>query len=151
MLPFKKVIGPDYKESYKRKHHSKFLSTDPEVKKRFGVFKVTELLKDEDQEHFRKLYNYDRETLDQYKLPLDKDELELLEKRNKKRKLKIKEKSEKEKQTKKIEGKESDSVTRGKQREYNMSIGDEENQQEYSFTEITNFDSSLELLIFPVD
>ena len=135
MLPFKKVIGPDYKESYKRKHQSKFLLTDPEVKKRFGVFKVTELLKEEDQEHFKKLYNYDRDTLDQYKLPLDKEEQELLEKRNKKRKLKIKDKSEKEKQTKKIEGKESDSVTRGKQREYNMSIGDEENQLELDNSE----------------
>ena len=96
MLP-NKHLGSDYKESYKKKHHSKFLSTDPEVKKKFGVFKVTDLLKPEDQLHFKKLYNYDYQVLDQYKLPLDRDEIELIEKKQRERikKQKIKEAKEK--------------------------------------------------------
>ena len=78
MLPFKKIVGPDYKEGYKRNIHSKFLSTDPEVKKRFGVFKVTELLKNEDKQHFQNLYNYDISIVEQYKLPEEKKEKDFL-------------------------------------------------------------------------
>jgi dynein heavy chain, axonemal len=83
MLPFKKVIGPDYKEGYKRNIHSKFLSTDPEIKKRFGVFKVTELLKNEDKQHFKNLYNYDISIVEQYNLPEEKKEKEARENKKK--------------------------------------------------------------------
>jgi dynein heavy chain len=82
MLP-KKNIGPEYKEEYKRKHHSKFLSNDPEVKEKFGVFKVTELLKPEDREHFRSLYEPRNELLDQFTLPDEKKEKSLKEQKKK--------------------------------------------------------------------
>jgi dynein heavy chain, axonemal len=98
MLPFKKIVGPDYKEGYKRNIHSKFLSTDPEVKKRFGVFKVTELLKNEDKQHFKNLYNYDISIVEQYKLPEEKKEKEAKENKKKDKERKLREKRLKERE-----------------------------------------------------
>jgi len=70
----KKVVGPEYKDEYKRKHRSKFLSNDIDTKNKYGVFKVTDLFKPEQQEHFKSLYPYDPSIIDQYKLPEDKKE-----------------------------------------------------------------------------
>ena len=91
-----KITGDDYRESYKRKHHSKFLSTDPEVKKRFGVFKVPELLKNDDKQHFQNLYNFNKEVLEQYKLPEEKKEKELKDTKKKEKEKKLLEKKTKE-------------------------------------------------------
>ena len=52
----KKVVGLEYKDKYKRKHRSKFLSDDVETKQRFGVFKVTDIFKPEHKEYFMSLY-----------------------------------------------------------------------------------------------
>lgn len=69
-----KFIGKEYKEEYKRKRESRLINKDPEVKKKFGVFKVLELLKYEDKQHFKSLYNYDSKILDEYMLPEEKKE-----------------------------------------------------------------------------
>ena len=76
----KKIIGPEYKDEYKRKHRSKFLSEDVETKKRFGVVKVSEFFKPEHKEHFNSLYPYDPEIVDAYKLPEDKKDASKLSK-----------------------------------------------------------------------
>ena len=68
----KKVVGLEYKDEYKRKHRSKFLSDDVETKQRFGVFKVTEIFKPEHKEYFMSLYPHDDNILNQYPLPEDK-------------------------------------------------------------------------------
>ena len=70
----KKVVGPEYKDEYKRKHRSKFLSDDVETKQRFGVFKVTEIFKPDHKDYFNNLYKYDETIKEQYKLPEDKRE-----------------------------------------------------------------------------
>ena len=68
----KKVVGLEYKDEYKRKHRSKFLSYDVETKQRFGVFKVPDIFKPEHKEYFMSLYPHDPTIVDQYKLPEDK-------------------------------------------------------------------------------
>ena len=90
----KKVIGPEYKDEYKRKHRSKFLSDDIETKKKFGVVKVSELFKPEHREHFNSLYPYDPSIVEAYKLPEDKKETAKLSKQ--KPKIPIKTDSSKE-------------------------------------------------------
>ena len=70
----KKVVGLEYKDEYKRKHRSKFLSDDVETKQRFGVFKVTDIFKPEHKEYFMSLYPHDEKIKDQYPLPEDKRE-----------------------------------------------------------------------------
>lgn len=85
----------EYKEEYKRKRESKHINKDPEIKKRFGVFKVSELLKYEDKEHFKNLYNYTPNILDDYMLPEEKKEKEKKEKAMKERERKIKLQKEK--------------------------------------------------------
>jgi hypothetical protein len=83
----KKVVGEEYKDEYKRKHRSKFLSDDAETKNKYGIFKVTDLFKPEHQEHFKSLYPYDETIVDQYKLPEDKKEKNKI---NKSKKLNLK-------------------------------------------------------------
>ena len=68
----KKIIGPEYKDEYKRKHRSKFLSNDEENNQKFSIFKVTDIFKPEHNEYFKSLYPYDPSIIDQYKLPEDK-------------------------------------------------------------------------------
>ena len=70
----KKVVGLEYKDEYKRKHRSKFLSDDIETKQRFGVFKVTDIFKPEHKEYFMSLYPHDENTKYLYPLPEDKRE-----------------------------------------------------------------------------
>jgi len=70
----KKVVGLEYKDEYKRKHRSKFLSDDVETKQRFGVFKVTDIFKPEHKEYFMSLYPHDESIKNQYPLPEDKRE-----------------------------------------------------------------------------
>jgi len=74
MLP-NKVVGEDYKEAYKRQHHSKFLSNDPEVKNRFNKFQIKPIFNPEDRKHFNNLYSFDNNILDQFKLPEEKKEI----------------------------------------------------------------------------
>ena len=78
-----KVVGPEYKDEYKRKHRSKFLTQDPETKKRFGVFKVPETFKPEHKEHFQSLYPYNPDIIEAYKLPEDKKEVAKIQKTKK--------------------------------------------------------------------
>ena len=73
----KKVVGLEYKDEYKRKHRSKFLSDDVETKQRFGVFKVTEIFKPEHKEYFMSLYPHDDNILEQYPLPEDKKDTKI--------------------------------------------------------------------------
>ena len=70
----KKIIGPEYKDEYKRKHRSKFLSNDEENNQKYSIFKVTDIFKPEHNEYFKSLYPYDQSIIDQYKLPEDKKE-----------------------------------------------------------------------------
>lgn len=69
----RKVIGPEYKDEYKRKHRSKFLSEDMDTKEKFGVFKVPDLFKPEHKKAFQDLYNYNDDVIKENKLP---DEIE---------------------------------------------------------------------------
>ncbi|MCQ2815625.1 MAG: hypothetical protein MJ252_00015 [archaeon] len=69
----RKVIGPEYKDEYKRKHRSKFLSEDMETREKFGVFKVPDLFKPEHKKAFKDLYNYNDDVIKENKLP---DEIE---------------------------------------------------------------------------
>ncbi len=74
MLP-NKVVGDDYKEAYKRQHHSKFLSNDPDVRKKFNKFQVNPIFQPNDRQHFNNLYSFDNNLLDQFKLPEEKKEV----------------------------------------------------------------------------
>ena len=62
MLPNKKLIEGNYKETYKKQHQSKYISSDPEVKDRFNIFKVNPIFKYDDKKHFQGLYNFDMNT-----------------------------------------------------------------------------------------
>jgi len=83
----KKVIGDNYKEVYKQQHQAKYVSTDPEMISRFNIFKVNPIFKYEDKKHFQDLYNFDMNTLDQYKLPDDKKELRQIISKKKEKKI----------------------------------------------------------------
>ena len=92
------ISAKEYKEEYKRKRESKHISKDPEIKKRFGVFKVTQLLKEDDRKQFSGLYNYNQNILNDYMLPEEKLENEK----------KARDEIENEKQKKKLLNKEKD-------------------------------------------
>jgi len=81
MLP-NKVVGDDYKEAYKRGHHSKFLSNDPEIKNRFNKFEVKPIFRPDDRKHFNNLYAFDDDLLNQFRLPEEKKELNLKQKKS---------------------------------------------------------------------
>jgi hypothetical protein len=89
----KKVIGDNYKEVYKKQHQAKNVSTDPEAKSRFNIFKVNPIFKYEDKKHFQDLYNFDINTLDQYKLPEDKKDLRQIISKKKEKKIKTNKKT----------------------------------------------------------
>lgn len=74
MLP-NKLIGDDYKETYKRQHHSKFVSSDPEIKNKFNKFQPVPIFKTDDKKYFTNLYNFDNNLLDQFKLPEEKKDV----------------------------------------------------------------------------
>ena len=113
----KKIVGKNYKVSllnlinlfivfklfqdeYKKKHQSKFLSSEPEVKKRYGVFKIKELFKYEDKQHFQNLYGFDKKQLEEFALPEEKKEKEKLAQlqiENQEKTLKAMEKQQKQK------------------------------------------------------
>jgi len=71
----KKEIGQNYKEVYRKRFQSRKVTTDPEAKCKFDIFKVNPIFKYEDKKHFHDLYNFDINTLDQYRLPEDKKDL----------------------------------------------------------------------------
>jgi len=95
----KKVIGENYKEVYKQQHKAKYVLNDPDVKNRFNIFKVNPIFKYEDKKHFQDLYNFDIESLDQYKLPEDKKDLRQIISKKKEKKLKKNKKSNLETET----------------------------------------------------
>ena len=68
----KNVIGDNYKEVYRKQHQSRQINLDQESKEKYNIFKVNPIFKYEDKKHFKDLYNFNVETLDQYKLPEDK-------------------------------------------------------------------------------
>ena len=104
----KKIIGPEYKDEYKRKHRSKFLSNDEENNQKFSIFKVTDIFKPEHNEYFKSLYPYDPSIIDQYKLPEDKKESTKITKKIQKKKVQIPKKKEKEDE--KVEDNKEDSL-----------------------------------------
>jgi len=84
----KKVIEDNYKEVYKKQHQAKYVSSDSDAKSRFNIFKVNPIFKYEDKKHFKDLYNFDINTLDQYKLPEDKKDLRQIISKKKEKKIK---------------------------------------------------------------
>ena len=84
----------EMKELIKRKHRSRHISTDPNIKKQFGSFQVPKLLKPEDDKHFKDLYNYDNLRSDIYSLPDEKREKALKEQKQKEKEKLAKERRE---------------------------------------------------------